>query len=455
MKIFNTLSRQKEGFVPVNADKIGIYVCGPTVYNFIHVGNARPYVVFDTLRRFLRYKGYDVKYVQNFTDIDDKIINKANAEDTDFLNIANRYIDEFFTDIDGLNVLRADVYPRVTEEIEGIVNLISLLIDKGSAYDKNGTVYFNAHSVNNYGKLSKKNINELESGARVEVNTEKNNPSDFVLWKPAKPNEPYWGSPWSNGRPGWHIECSVMARKYIGDIVDIHAGGEDLMFPHHENEIAQSEAEKDGNFANYWMHNGMLLVDNQKMSKSADNFFLVRDVAKKFGYDVLRFFLLSVHYRSPLNYSAELLEAAANGLERIRNCRRQIEQATENHPYEDEFRASFIDALNDDLNTANAISSIFELVKFVNVALRNGESPNKAWLDDLDFMLDLLGVSDYVRNGSNDDIAVEVEELIVKRNEAKSAKNWDLADEIRGKLTTMGIVMKDTREGTKWHYDRN
>lgn len=454
IRFFNTLGRRKEKFVPIQPQKVGIYVCGPTVYNLIHAGNARPYVVFDVLRRFLEYKGYDVRHVQNFTDIDDKIINKANEEGVDFLEVSNRYIDEFFVDIDGLNVLRAHVYPRVTEEIEGIIELVEKLINKGFAYEVNGTVYFSSHKAKDYGKLSMKNIDELESGARVDVNPDKRSPSDFVLWKVAKAGEPHWESPWGEGRPGWHIECSVMARKYIGGVIDIHAGGEDLMFPHHENEIAQSEAEMDGAFANYWLHNAMLLMNNQKMAKSDGNFFLGRDVANEFGYDVLRFFLLSVHYRSPLNYSAELLEAAANGLERIKNCRREIGSASESRPYEGSFRADFEDALSDDLNTANAISTVFELVKFVNIELRNGAKPNKQWLDDLDFMLNILGI---IFAGETDDCSqedAEIEVLIAKRNEAKVAKNFALSDEIRDKLAAMGVVIKDTREGTKWHYDR-
>jgi len=453
MRFFNTLGRKKEDFVPVKAGEVGIYVCGPTVYNRIHVGNARPYVVFDVLRRFLEHKGYKVHHVQNFTDIDDKIINKANEEGLNFIEIANRYIEEFFVDIAGLNVLHAHAYPRVTEEIGGIIDLVQKLINKGFAYEVNDTVYFISHKAKNYGKLSMKNISDLESGARVEVNTDKRNPSDFVLWKAAKEGEPFWESPWGKGRPGWHIECSVMARKYIGDVIDIHAGGEDLMFPHHENEIAQSEAEMDGNFANIWLHNGMLLVYNQKMSKSEGNFFLLRDAAEKFGYDVVRFLLLSVHYRSPLNYSGKLLEAAVSGLGRIRNCRRDIEKAKNiDRPYEGSFVDEFEAALADDLNTANAISSVFELVKFVNIALRNGEEPNKAWLNDLDFMLDILGIASEGAVSAQDD--TEIETLIAQRNEAKVAKNFALSDEIRDKLTTMGVVIKDTREGTKWHYDR-
>jgi cysteinyl-tRNA synthetase len=467
-KLFNTLSRRKEDFAPVKPDKVGIYVCGPTVYNFIHVGNARPYVVFDVLWRYLEHLGCNVKYIQNFTDIDDRIIQKAHDLGAQhFTEVANRFIEEFFVDIDGLNVRRAHGYPRVTEEIGGIIALIQLLVSKDFAYEKNGTVYFISNKADNYGKLSKKNIEDLEAGARVEANPDKINPSDFVLWKAAKPGEPAWDSPWGAGRPGWHVECSVMARKYIGPVIDIHAGGEDLMFPHHENEIAQSEAEMDGPFANYWLHNGMLLVDNQKMAKSEGNFFLVRDVAAAFGYDVLRFFLLSVHYRSPMNFSEELMQAAAAGFERIKNCRRQLvdagaadfESQSSYKPDEGGFIPAFEQAMSDDLNTANAISVIFDLVKAANIHLRDGaESATLVgFLAELDFMCDLLGLVIKSAHGIEDaEIkSGEIEKLINERNEAKSAKNWALADEIRDKLQTMGVTIKDTREGTKWHLTKS
>ncbi|MDR2167211.1 MAG: cysteine--tRNA ligase [Clostridiales bacterium] len=449
MKLFNTLSRRKEDFVPVKPDEIGIYVCGPTTYNLIHAGNARPYVVFDVLWRFMEYLGYNVKYVQNFTDIDDKIIQKARDENISFLDISNRYIDEFFVDADALNIRRAHFYPRVTAEISGIIDLVQLLVDKNFAYEKNGTVYFISKLADNYGKLSKKNISELEAGARVEANPDKINPSDFVLWKAAKPGEPSWDSPWGPGRPGWHIECSVMARKFLGCVVDIHAGGEDLMFPHHENEIAQSEAEMDGPFVNYWLHNGMLLVDNQKMAKSEGNFFLVRDVAAKYNYPLLRFFLLSVHYRSPLNFSEELLKAAAAGFERIRNCRRALAEHGAGAG-EAGFIKAFKAALADDLNTANAISTIFDLVKAANIALREGAEAAvlQGFLAELDLMCDLLGLVISSESGVD---SSEIENLISERNSAKAAKNWALADEIRNRLHTLGVVIEDTREGTKWH----
>ena len=448
MNILNTLSRNKEEFVPVKAGCASIYVCGPTTYNFIHAGNARPYVVFDVLRRFLAYKGYAVTHVQNFTDIDDKIIQRANTEGTTHSEISNRYIAEFFVDIDGLNVLRADHYPRVTEEIGGIIALAQLLIEKGFAYEKKGTVYFESHKARDYGKLSKKNIDDLEAGARVEANPEKLNPSDFVLWKAAKAGEPSWDSPWGQGRPGWHIECSVMARKYIGDVIDIHAGGEDLMFPHHENEIAQSEAEKDGVFVNYWMHNNMLLVDNQKMAKSGGNFFLTRDVAEKYGYDVVRFFHLSVHYRSPLNFSEELIQAAAAGLERIKNCRRELVERGGDAAGDAGFIPLFEDALNDDLNTSNAIAVIFELVKAANIALRAAAKTGH-FLRELDFMCGLLGF-DFLNTKNTKN--TKIEEMIEERDRAKRDKNFARADEVRDELASMGVTIKDTREGTKWHF---
>ncbi|MCL2855955.1 MAG: cysteine--tRNA ligase [Defluviitaleaceae bacterium] len=452
MKIYNTLTRKKEGFVPIKPGNVGIYVCGPTVYNFIHMGNARPYVVFDTLRRYLEFTGFTVTFVQNFTDIDDKIINKANEENINYTDIAERYIEEFFTDIDGLNIRRANFYPRVTEEIDEILDLVGFLLGEGFAYEVKGTVYFDARKATDYGKLSKKNIDDLEAGARVDVNPDKRSTSDFVLWKAAKPHEPAWESPWGWGRPGWHIECSVMARKYVGQTVDIHGGGEDLMFPHHENEIAQSEAEG-GIFANYWMHNGMLLVDNQKMAKSDGNFFLVRDIARKYGYPLIRFYLLSVHYRSPLNFSEELLNAANAGLERIRECRRNLLDAGWGNDGETAHRQAFLDALADDLNTANAISAVFDLAKDANVALRENTA-NPAFLADLDFMCDLLGVVLENDGNINDADVSEIEVLVTQRDEAKKAKNWALADELRDKLTSMGVEIKDTRDGTKWHLTR-
>ena len=465
MKFYCTLTRTKREFEPVVPGVAGIYVCGPTVYNFAHIGNARPGVVFDVLRRWLEYNGYDVNFVQNFTDIDDKIINSANEQGVDFMDIANKYIQEFLTDMEGLNVKPATHYPRVSQEIPGIIALVRHLIETGFAYEVGGTIYFRAPKANNYGKLSKKNIDELESGARVEVNSDKEHPSDFVLWKAAKPGEPSWDSPWGEGRPGWHIECSVMARKYIGDTIDIHAGGEDLMFPHHENEIAQSEAEVDGDFVNYWLHNGMILFENQKMSKSSGNSFLVRDIAQNFPYPVLRFFILSVHYRSPLNFSEELLAAAQNGLERIKNCKRVVLEKLEiAEPISDDgrqiaeigrFREEFEAALNDDLNTANAITAIFDLVKFANKNMTDaGRQFLQAISDEIDFMCGILGIVLDFNSTSPEIDPTEIESLIRQRNDAKAAKDFALADEIRAKLTDMDITIKDSREGTTWHYGR-
>ncbi|MDR2182861.1 MAG: cysteine--tRNA ligase [Clostridiales bacterium] len=459
MKLHNTLTNRKEDFAPVKPGRAGIYICGPTVYNLIHIGNARPYVVFDVLRRYLEHIGYTVNYIQNFTDIDDRIIAKAKDEGTDFLDVADKYIAEFFTDIDGLNIKRAAHYPRVTGEIPDIIALVQLLVAKGFAYEVGGTVYFSAPKADNYGKLSKKNIQDLAAGARVEINTDKRHPSDFVLWKAAKPGEPSWPSPWGGGRPGWHIECSVMARKYIGQTIDIHAGGQDLIFPHHENEIAQSEAEMPGPFVNYWLHNGMILSNNQKMAKSDGNFFLVRDAAQKFSYNVLRFYLLSAHYRMPLNFSEELIQAAANGLERIRNCRRNLLEAQQKAISGDftmpddigNLRKAFEAALADDLNTANAITALFELVKFANTHISTHKAILQAILDEMDFMCGLLGITLEVNDNSGANTA-EIEALISKRNAAKAAKDWAAADSIRDKLAEMGIVIKDTREGTKWHY---
>ena len=461
MKIYNTMTRKKEEFVPVVPNKAGIYICGPTVYNFIHIGNARPCVVFDVLRRFLEYNRYEVNFVQNFTDIDDKIIAAANEEGVNYLEISNKYIQEFLRDMDGLNVKQACHYPRVTEEIPDIIKFVQSLINKGFAYEAQGAVYFLAPKADNYGKLSKKNIEDLEAGARVAVDAHKRNPSDFVLWKAAKPNEPSWESPWGPGRPGWHIECSVMSRKYIGDIVDIHAGGEDLIFPHHENEVAQSEAETAGRFVNYWMHNGMVLIDNQKMSKSENNFFLVRDIVKSFPYPILRFFILSVHYRSPLSFSEELLSAAASGLERIRNCRRNLIEAIKNDSGDDQvknagsFRDAFIESLMDDLNTANAVTAIFNTVSYANLAInqKTKDRPSlQGLLDDLDFMCDILGITLDTETAGKIS-PEEIEELIAQRNLAKAAKDFEKADGLRNQLAEKGVIIKDTREGTKWHYE--
>jgi len=460
MKLYCTLTRTKRDFETIDYKRVGIYVCGPTVYNYAHIGNARPYVVFDVLRRVLEYDRYTVNYVQNFTDIDDKIINAANAADSDYLQIANKYIQEFMTDMQGLNVLPATHYPRVTEEIPEIIALVSRLVDSGYAYEVDGTVYFRAPKSKDYGKLSKKNIDDLEAGARVDINTNKENISDFVLWKAAKPGEPSWDSPWGDGRPGWHIECSAMARKYIGDTIDIHCGGEDLIFPHHENEIAQSEADGASPFANYWLHNGMIAIDRQKMSKSAGNFFTIRDVAEKFSYPVLRFFILSVHYRSPLNFSEELMTAAATGLERIRNCVRTLEGKLprffalpdNDYPEVRRIEAEFYAALNDDLNTANAITAIFDMVKYANVNMATGTIEHLQQVElTLSLMCKRLGLDLSLDTTAKTDTTA-IEALIADRNAAKAAKDFARADAIRDELTQMGVTIKDTREGTTWHY---
>ena len=466
MKIFNTLSRRKEEFVPLEPGKVKMYVCGPTVYNFIHIGNARPMIIFDTVRRYFEYKGYDVNYVSNFTDVDDKIIKKAIEEGVDAETISKRYIAECKKDMADMNVKPATTHPQATQEIQGMLEMIQTLIDKGHAYvAADGTVYFRTKSFKGYGKLSHKNRDEMMSGFReLKVTGEENkeDPSDFVLWKPKKDGEPYWESPWCQGRPGWHIECSVMSKKYLGEQIDIHAGGEDLIFPHHENEIAQSEAANDKTFANYWMHNGFLNIDNKKMSKSLGNFFTVREIGEKYDLQVLRFFMLSAHYRSPINFSAELMEASKNGLERIITCAERLkellnkvsgdaltEAEQENKKSVDELVAKFEAAMDDDFNTADAVSAIFELVKLAN-STANEES-SKAYVELLAGTIaklsDVLGI---ITERKAEVLDSEVEELIAARQQARKEKNFALADEIRQKLLDMGIVLEDTREGVKW-----
>ena len=466
MKIFNTLTRRKEEFVPLEPGKVKMYVCGPTVYNFIHIGNARPMIIFDTVRRYFEYKGYDVNYVSNFTDVDDKIIKKAIEEGVDADTISQRYIAECKKDMADMNVKPATTHPQATQEIGGMLEMIQILIDKGHAYvAADGTVYFRTKSFKGYGKLSHKNLDEMMSGFReLKVTGEENkeDPSDFVLWKPKKEGEPYWESPWCQGRPGWHIECSVMSKKYLGEQIDIHAGGEDLIFPHHENEIAQSEAANGKTFANYWMHNGFLNIDNKKMSKSLGNFFTVREIGEKYDLQVLRFFMLSAHYRSPINFSAELMEASKNGLERIITCAERLkellnkvsgdaltEEEQENKKSVDELVAKFEAAMDDDFNTADAVSAIFELVKLAN-STANAES-SKAYVELLAGTLaklsDVLGI---ITERKAEVLDSEVEELIAARQQARKEKNFALADEIRQKLLDMGIVLEDTREGVKW-----
>lgn len=466
MKVFNTLSRQKEEFVPLQEGKVSMYVCGPTVYNLIHIGNARPMVVFDTARRYMEHKGYAVNYVSNFTDVDDKIIKKANEEGVDPSVISERYIAECKKDMEALNVKPATVHPKATEEIDGMIEMIQTLIDKGHAYvAQDGTVYFKTRSFKDYGKLSHKNLDDLRSGERsllVSGEEQKQDPLDFVLWKPKKEGEPYWESPWCEGRPGWHIECSVMSRKYLGEEIDIHAGGEDLIFPHHENEIAQSEAANDKEFAKYWMHNAFLNINNRKMSKSAGNFFTVRDISEKYDLQVLRFFMLSAHYRSPLNFSADLMEAAKNGLDRIVSCVGNLnflmENAADSEMSVDERRlveeaetyvTKFDEAMDDDINTADAISAIFELVKFTNtnVSEQSGKAFIRALKDEIVMLSDICGL---IVDKKEEILDTEIEALIQERQDARKAKNFARADEIRDMLAAQGIILEDTREGVKW-----
>jgi cysteinyl-tRNA synthetase len=464
MKIFNTLTRSKQEFVPINEGKVGIYVCGPTVYDYIHIGNARPMIVFDTLRRYLLYKGYDVNYVSNFTDVDDKIIKRANELGVESAVVSEKYIAECKKDMEGLNVMPATTHPQATKEIPDMIEMIKVLIEKGHAYEKNGTVYFRTRSFDGYGKLSHKNIDDLESGHRAENHQlkvsgedEKEDPLDFVLWKPKKEGEPSWPSPWGDGRPGWHLECSVMSKKYIGDVIDIHAGGEDLIFPHHENEIAQSEAANDTEFARYWMHNGFLKINNEKMSKSLGNFFTVREISEKYPLQVIRFFMLSAHYRSPLNFSADLVEASKNGLERILTAvekLKELKPANEgNDPAIEAELENFVKryeaAMDDDLNTADAISVIFELIKYTNINVTN-DTPkvtvDKA-LSTVEKLCDVLGI---ITEKEEELLDSDIEALINERQAARKAKDFAKADEIRNKLADMGITLLDTREGVKW-----
>ena len=465
MKIFNTLTRKKEEFVPLEEGKVKMYVCGPTVYNLIHIGNARPMIIFDTFRRYLEYKGYDVNYVSNFTDVDDKIIKKAIEEGTTAEEISQRYIKECKKDMHDLNIEPATTHPLATQEIDGMIEMIKTLIDKGYAYDADGTVYYRTRKFKDYGKLSKKNIDDLEAGHRdikVAGEESKEDPLDFVLWKPKKEGEPSWPSPWSDGRPGWHIECSVMSKKYLGDEIDIHAGGEDLIFPHHENEIAQSEAANGCEFSKYWMHNGFLNINNKKMSKSLGNFFTVRDISEKYDLQVLRFFMLSAHYRSPLNFSDDLMESAKNGLDRILtavdNLRHLSENAKDVTMTEDEKKIiasiddiykKFEDSMDDDFNTADAISAIFELVKLAN---SNSSSDNsKEYIDTLmkkiTTLTDILGLKTDKKEEMLDE---DIEALIAERQQARKDKNFARADEIRDELLAKGIILKDTREGVRW-----
>ena len=465
MKVFNTLTKKKEEFVPLEEGKVRMYVCGPTVYNYIHIGNARPMIVFDTVRRYFEYKGYDVNYVSNFTDVDDKIIKKAIEEQVSAQEISQRYIAECKKDMAGMNVKPATKHPLATEEICGMVEMISELIEKGYAYEKNGTVYFSTRKFKDYGKLSHKNLDDLRSGGRsllVSGEDEKEDPLDFVLWKPKKEGEPFWESPWSDGRPGWHIECSVMSRKYLGEQIDIHAGGEDLIFPHHENEIAQSEAANGKEFARYWMHNAFLNIDNRKMSKSLGNFRTVREISEQYDLQVLRFFMLSAHYRSPLNFSAELMEASKNGLERILNATDNLKHliasvaaeemsAEEKEAFSktDAYVGEFEKAMDDDFNTADAIAAIFELVKYANTTA-TAESSKEYLRGLLDRIVKLGDVLGLILDKKEELLDADIEKLIEERQAARKAKDFARADAIRDELLEKGIILKDTREGVQW-----
>lgn len=465
MKLYNTLTKQKEEFIPLEEGKVKMYVCGPTVYNFIHIGNARPMIVFDTARRYMEYKGYEVNFVSNFTDVDDKIIKKSVEEGVSAEKISQRYIKECKKDMADMNVREATTHPLATQEIDGMIDMIQTLIDKGYAYDVNGTVYFRTRKFEEYGKLSHKNLDDLRSGERsllVSGEDQKEDSLDFVLWKPKKEGEPFWVSPWGEGRPGWHIECSVMAKKYLGEEIDIHAGGEDLIFPHHENEIAQSECCNGKIFARYWLHNGFLNIDNRKMSKSLGNFFTVREIGEQYDLQVLRFFMLSAHYRSPINFSREIMESSKSALERIvtavSNLKHLSETAGVDQASEQEtalleemktYRKKLEDAMDDDLNTADAISAIFELVKFANT--HGGETSSREFVDrvrkEIIELSDILGLIVEKEEENLDDA---IEKLIQERQAARKARDFKRADEIRDELLAQGIILEDTREGVKW-----
>ena len=458
MKIFNTLTREKQELIPLEENTVKIYACGPTVYNFIHIGNARPLCVFDVLRRYLEWRGYTVKFVQNFTDIDDKLIKKANEEGITVPEVAERYIKEFFVDSKGLNIREATIHPRATENIDAIFNIITSLIEKGYAYESQGDVYFRAKKFDEYGKLSHQPLEDLAAGAseRVDLTEIKEDPMDFCLWKSAKPGEPFWESPWGKGRPGWHIECSAMVNKYLGDTIDIHCGGQDLIFPHHENEIAQSECANGCTFSRYWMHNGYINVDNRKMSKSLGNFFTVREVAKVYGYEPIRYLMISSQYRSPVNYSTEIIEQSQNALERIYNSIKDLDFAIshdqdggEAPAFIDTRKNEFITAMDDDLNTADALAALFGLIKDINIAIKEGAGKDTL-LAAKEIFEELCGVLGLGYNKADDSIDAEVEELIAQRTAARKARDFATADAIRDKLKEMGIVLEDTPQGVKW-----
>ena len=465
MKIFNSMSRQKEEFVPIQPGKVSIYACGPTVYNFIHVGNARPIILFDVLRRYFEYRGYDVTFVQNFTDVDDKIIKRANEEGITSQEVAEKYIQEYFTDAQGLGVRPATIHPKATENMQQIIDMVQTLIDKGYAYPvENGDVYYRTLKFKGYGKLSHQPIEDLQSGARIAVGEVKENPLDFALWKAAKPGEPAWDSPWGPGRPGWHIECSAMSNRYLGKTIDIHCGGEDLQFPHHENEIAQSEAANGCEFVHYWMHNGFLNIDNRKMSKSLGNFFTVREAAEAYGYETIRLFMLSAHYRSPLNYSADILHQAQNSLDRLYSAEDHLKYLAANGAEGnknaaeaaladtfDSYRQRFDEAMDDDFNTANAISVLFELVRAINIATADENQPTKAGAQAcLDMVHEFTNVLGLLYSRKEESLDEKVEQMIADRQAARAAKNWAEADRIRDELKAMGIELKDTKQGVQW-----
>lgn len=460
MRIFNTMTRQKEEFIPNNPDEVKIYACGPTVYNYIHIGNARPLCVFDVLRRYLEYRGYNVKFVQNFTDVDDKIIKRANEEGITFEEVSKKYIEEFWTDANGLNFKKASVHPKATENIDEIINIIKTLEEKGYAYAVDGDVYFRTLKFKEYGKLSHQPIEDLQSGARIAIGEKKENPLDFALWKAAKEGEPYWDSSWGKGRPGWHIECSAMNKRFLGDTIDIHCGGQDLIFPHHENEIAQSECANGCTFSKYWMHNGYINVDNVKMSKSLGNFKTVREIANVYGYEVIRYFLISSHYRSPINYSLEIIEQCKSALERLYTCRESLDFALKNAkdiPDDEELikklnshREQFITAMDDDLNTADGVAAVFELVKDINTSILDKEVSKNVCQTAaavFDELCDVLGI---LYNRKNNDVDSDIEALIEERQQARANKDWATADRIRDELKAKGIILKDTPQGVTW-----
>ena len=464
MKIYNTMSRRKEEFIPLEPNVVKIYACGPTVYNYIHIGNARPICVCDVLRRYMEYKGFTVVFVQNFTDIDDKIIKKANEENSDYISISEKYIEEYEIDRKGLNIREATIHPKATENIDEIINMISKLEENGYAYKaENGDVYFRTKKFNGYGKLSHQPLDELEAGARINVGDEKEDPMDFALWKAAKKGEPYWDSPWSKGRPGWHIECSAMSRRFLGETIDIHYGGQDLIFPHHENEIAQSEAFSGKTFARFWMHNGYINIDSKKMSKSLNNFFTVRDVANAYGYEPIRYLMLASHYRSPINYSKEVIEQCIASLDRLYSCRKNLdfllshsEVGNISEDLKEQFlknKEEFISAMEDDLNTAVALSSLFNLVRDINSAFsENGNLNEGATKFAMSLFDELSGILGLVYNRKSESLDEEIEALIEKREKARKEKNWVLADKIRDELKEKNIGLEDTHKGVKWSF---